>query len=320
MNRDRPISLSGMRGFLAAVKHLSFTAAAVELHLSQSALSRQIQGLEAELGKALFLRNARRVTLTPAGEELARAARAGLKTIDDGVTRIRAVRQRRSVSVTTFASLASLWLIPRLSVFAASHADVDVNCIAADRAIDLLQEDIDVALRAMPKPPPGADCQLMFEDMIIPVCGAALAEQGRVPRRVADLTAQTLLRMDEATERSLPWLSWDHWLEQAGAGDLNPRANLRFSNFDQVIQAALSGQGVALARAPLVVELLLQKRLLTPLGSVKLSGRGYYLITSEASRQRQEVRDFIKWIGEEAAQTRELLKRATRDIGRAAAS
>jgi DNA-binding transcriptional LysR family regulator len=150
----------------------------------------------------------------------------------------------------------------------------------------------------------------MFEDMIIPVCGTSLADQGRLPKSTADLARHTLLRMDETVERRLPWLSWDHWLEQTGAGDVSPRATLRFSNFDQVIQAALSGQGMALARAPLVVELLLQKRLLTPLGSIKIPGRGYYLLTSRSSMQREDVRDFVRWIGEEAAQTRELLKRA----------
>jgi len=312
MNKKRPISLSGVRGFLSAVRHMSFTQAALELHLTQSALSRQIQGLEEEIGRPLFLRNARRVALTPAGEEFARAAKIGLKAIDDCVSHLRDVDTRFSVSVTTFDSFASLWLIPRLTAFAASHPEVDVNCIVTDRTVDLAAEDVDVALRFMSRRLPESEAQLLFEEAIVPVCSAGFADGDRVPKGAADLAKHTLLKVDEAIERISPWLSWEHWLEQSGVGQVRPRATLRFTNYDQVIQAALSGQGVALARAPLVAELLQERRLLMPLGSVKPFDCAYYLLAEETSRQRPEVKDFIQWIGDEAAQARALLKRVLR--------
>lgn len=311
MNDKRPISLSGVRGFLFAVRHMSFTRAAEEMHISQSALSRQIQGLEDEIGRPLFLRNARRVTLTPVGEEFVRAAKMGLKAIDDGVTHIRAVDARRSVAVTTFDSFASLWLIPRLSVFAGSHPDVDVNCIATDRSVDLGREDIDVALRQMRRRLPESEGHLLFEEVIAPVCSPTFADAQRVPKSAADLESHTLLKVDETIERALPWLSWEYWFDQMGESNVKPRATLRFTNYDQVIQAALSGQGVALARAPLVAESLRQRRLLMPMGCIGPVDCGYYLLAAKSSAQRPEVDDFMRWIADEAAQTRALLKRLT---------
>lgn len=317
MNK-RPLSLTGLRGFVAAARQLSFTQAAQELHLTQSALSRQIQSLEDELGLPLFLRSTRRVSLTPAGEALFRATVAGLQNIDQTVARLRATHGRKQIVVTTFASCASLWLIPRLSGFSAAHPDVDVNCIATDRAVDLDAENVDVALRCTQLPVDEDEGHYLFPECVVPACAPGLLDNGPGIRVPADLARHTLLKNEEAVEMIFPWLSWESWFEQQRCGMPAVRSALRFTNHDQVIQAAIAGQGVALARGGLAAELIADGRLAMPFGVGAPSPFSYYLVTSQAARQRPEVNAFVAWILVEAKKARPLIERLI-DRGRAVA-
>lgn len=308
MNK-RPLSLTGLRGFMAAARHLSFTQAAAELHLTQSALSRQIQSLEDEVGMPLFIRSTRRITLTTAGEALFRSATTGLQQIDQTVSRLRATHGRKQIVVTTFASCASLWLIPRLNGFSANNPEVDVNCIATDRAVDLDAENVDVALRCTQFPIDPNDGDYLFPECVVPACSPALLAGGPAIAAPADLARHTLLKNEEAVEMIFPWLSWENWFEQHGCKIANARSALRFTNHDQVIQAALAGQGVALARGGLAAELIASGRLVLPLGVGAPSPFSYYVVTSREARQRAEVRAFVAWIREEAERARPLVQR-----------
>ena len=308
MNK-RPLSLNGLRGFVAAARHLSFTLAATELHLTQSALSRQIQSLEEELGLPLFVRSTRRITLTPAGEALFRATVAGLQSIDQVVARLRASEGRKQIVVTTFASCASLWLIPRLSGFSTTHPEVDVNCIATDRAVDLDAENVDVALRCTRLPVPEDVGHFLFPECVVPACAPGLLAREPGIRVPADLAQHTLLKNEEAVEMIFPWLSWERWFEQQQCRMPEARSALRFTNHDQVIQAAIAGQGVALARGGLAAELIADGRLATPFGVGAPSPFSYYLMTSQAARQRPEVKAFVDWILAEAEKARPLVER-----------
>lgn len=312
----RPLSLTGLRGFAAAARHLSFTQAALELHLTQSALSRQIQSLEAELGLPLFIRSTRRMSLTPAGEALFRATVAGLQGIDQTVARLRSTHGRKQIVVTTFASCASLWLIPRLSRFSAAHPEVDVNCIATDRAVDLDAENVDVALRCTQLPVSESEGCFLFPECVVPACAPALIAQGPEIRTPADLAAHTLLKNEEAVELMFPWLSWEAWFEQQHCSMPATRSALRFTNHDQVIQAAIAGQGIALARGGLAAELIADGRLATPFGGGAPSPFSYYVVTAQAARQRPEVSAFVAWIQAEAEKARPLIERLI-DRGRA---
>lgn len=307
MNK-RPLSLIGLRGFLAAARHLSFTRAAQDLHLTQSALSRQIQALEDELGQTLFVRSTRQMTLTAAGEALLRSATAGLKQIDDTVGRLRASSTRRQIVVTTFASYASLWLIPRLHGFSAAHADVDVNCIATDRAVDLEAEGVDVALRCTSMKLQAPDADFLFPEFVLPACSPGLLASGPPIRTPGDLGQHTLLKNEEAVELTFPWMSWESWFQDQGGKVPAARSALRFTNHDQVIQAALAGQGVALARGALAAELISSGRLVAPFGAGAPSPFSYYVVTSDLSRQRPEVQAFVAWIRDEATKARPLME------------
>lgn len=308
MNK-RPVSLAGLRGFLAAARQGSFTLAAAELHLTQSALSRQVQALEAELETPLFLRTTRKVSLTPAGLRLQQAALAGLAEIDAAVADIRPGVGPRPISVTTFASFASLWLIPRLASFSEQMPGVDVNCLATDRTVDLDAEGIDVALRAITRPRWPANNPGLFDELAVPVMSPALMAALPV-RQPADLARHTLLAFEQKYEAMFPQLGWPNWFASRGdkpAKAVKPVSTLRFSNHDQVIQAAMAGQGVALARVALVAESLRDGRLLPVLGPPLASEMRYFVITAERARHRPEVAAFVAWVEAEAARTRQLL-------------
>jgi len=257
--RQRPLSVGPLRAFEAVARRLSFRAAAEELHLTQSAISRQI----------------------------------------------RQTRGRRVVNVTTFASFASLWLIPRLEAFQREHADIDIRVSAYDSVVELDDSEIDLALRyARPAGMP-AESQRLFGETLTPVVSPWLAAQATPLRTAADLAGHTLAEEDDQRP-SAEYLSWRRWLREHGAPGLQPRRWMYLNFTYQQIQAALAGQAVALARVALVSEQLQRGDLVEPFGPAgrMASPFAYWLLLSSHSRARPEVQQFSDWVLSQAAQSR----------------
>ena len=313
MNRPvhRPLGVGPLRAFEAVARRSSFSAAADELHLTQPAVSRQIKGLEDELGAPLFLRGTRRVELTAAGTQLLRAAMPLLQRLDSTVRQIRSARGRRHVSITTFASFASLWLLPRLASFEREHPDIDIRISASDMMADLEDPDVDLALRYCHPDAAPTGATRMFGEVVTPAVGRALADQaarGLAPRlrEPADLAQHTLLEEDDHRP-SAEFLGWRHWLRVHGVPQLEPARWLLLNFTYQQVQAALSGQGVALARLPLVSEILERGELVEPFGPSNrvVSPFAYWLIeTQRGAAVRPEVTLFARWVVKQAEQTR----------------
>src|SRR6478672_6552595 len=202
-NSRRPLSLTNLRAFEAAARTLNFGAAAEELHVTQSAVSRQIKGLEDELGAQLFTRGTRHVQITPDGQSLLRAVEPLLAKLDTSVQHIRRSRSRRRVSVTTFASFGSLWLLPRIEAFQRSHPDIDIRVTAHDAIADLEQEaDLDLALRYTSAAHAPAGGVHLFDETLTPVVSRSLRERinaGDAPLLASpsDLARHTLLEEDD---------------------------------------------------------------------------------------------------------------------------
>lgn len=299
-------SLDFLRGFEAAGRLLSFTRAAAELHLTQSALSRQVAAIEAALGVALFERGHRSLRLTAEGEAFHREIAAHLQGIARAAESAVIARRSPGLRVTTTVSFASLWLIPRLPRFRAERPDVEVYVSAHDRNVDLARGEVDVAIRYVKRNAPlPADALPMFGERMLPVVSPAVARDPRTPlRRPADLAKHVLLHLDDPEGR-VPWLNWPQWLASNGAPGLEPAGSLRFTLYDQVIQAAVGGQGVALGRLPLVALLLREGRLVAPFPKKYDSERGYVALVAPHAAGREDVAAFVRWLDAESAAMRD---------------
>jgi DNA-binding transcriptional LysR family regulator len=289
-------SLDFLRGFEAVARRLSFTHAAEELYLTQSALSRQVKALEEALGTPLFERRHRALALTPAGvafhHEVVEALRAIAAAADRLATRVDALR------VTTTVAFASLWVIPRLPAFRASHPDIEVYLSANDRFIDLDRGEVDLAIRYLGENVP-ANAVRLFGERMLPVVAPSVLKRAPL-RKPADLAHHVLLHFSDPEGR-LPWLHWPTWLAANGEGSIKPAGSLRFSLYDQLIQAAAGGQGVALGRLPLVQSFLDRGQLVAPFPKRFDSQRGYYVVVAPHAVGRPDVDAFVAFLRAEAA-------------------
>ena len=292
----RPLSLDGLRAFEAVARRLSFSAAADELFVTQSAVSRQIKALEQALGAPLFLRGARRVEITSAGETLRQAV--------------------LPANVSTFASFVTLWLMPRLAGFQQQHPDIDIRITATDVLVDLDDPETDVALRYDLASNLPAGAERMFGDLLTPVASPWLMQQATSGRASplatpADLAQHALLEEDDARPSSAG-LGWRRWLALHGQPTLEPRRWIYLNYTHQQVQGALAGQGVALARMALVHEHLVRGELVEPFGPTGRMGgsAAYWLLPLPGARLRPELRAFIAWLQGEAAATRSALGNA----------
>lgn len=288
--------------FDAAARHLSFTKAAAERFLTQSAVSRQVAALEGDLGVALFRRRHRALDLTDDGRRLAAAVADALVGLREGVAAIRAPRRREVLALTTTPGLASLWLIPRLSGFVAAFPGVDVRIDASLERRALAAEGFDLAIRY------GraglSEGEPLFQESVQPVCAPALLRRGAVPLKTpADLRRHTLLQVATPDGHGMP-LEWSSWLQSVGEGGLEPAATLTFTSLDTAVAAAIDGQGVVLGRRPLVDRLLRQRKLVAPFSGERASARGYFLVVEPAAGRRPAVQALAAWLLEEARQGR----------------
>ncbi|KQP13619.1 LysR substrate-binding domain-containing protein [Pseudorhodoferax sp. Leaf267] len=307
--RTRPISAGHLRAFIAVSSHLNFRVAAEELALTQSAVSRQIQNLEEEVGVSLFLRHTRAVELTSAGVQLLSAVAPALERLDGAVRQIRQSAGRKTVSITTFASFASMWLIPRLEAFQRDHPDIDIRIDASDQAVDLELADVDLALRYGPAVNMPTRARRMFGEQLTPVASPWLLKSGVQLRTPEDLAQFALIEAGDAHRTHLEWLTWQRWIDKqmpvATARKFQPQRWLYFNYAYQMVQAALTGQGLVLARLPLVAESLANGDLVEVLPHRRMdSPMAYWLIAPPRSEMRPEIRDFCNWLMAQSARTR----------------
>jgi len=290
--------LGFIQGFEAAARNLSFTKAAEELFITQSAVSRQVKALEDHLGVTLFERRQRALALTESGHALYRVATDVLERLQAATDQLRASDISRQLSLTTTTGFASLWLIPRLQRFTSLHSDVDVRISATTTVINLERSLVDLAIRyCRPEDVPERAIRLFGEE-VVAVCGRPLLRNRSRPlKRPEDLRHHVLLHFDYAGAQ---FLDWGTWLTSLGVGDLRPAGALHFSQYEQMIQAAISGQGVALGRQPLVNDLIRSGALAAPFRKSLVGSRAYFIIESEHGAAKPHVRQFAAWLMEEA--------------------
>lgn len=296
------VSLDLLRGFVAVGRRMSITLAAHDLFLTQSAVSRQIHGLEEALGVKLFRRGHRAISFTAEGERLFRSADGALQQLQDAIGALHDSLRQRPVTLTASIGFVGLWLLPRLGGFQARHPELEVRLSANNELVDLRQEGLDIAIRYCAGNAVPAGARRLFGERIAPVAHPALAID-RLDR--PEIIAGSVLLEFEGDQR--PWWSWQAWLGSQGWADVKPKGILRFNQYDQMIHAAMAGQGIALGRMELVSSMVADGRLRalpTPQPG-PASSHVYCLLQAEAQPSR-EVQLVIEWIVAEAALTQAL--------------
>lgn len=304
--RQPRLSLDLLRGFRAAARHLSFTRAAQELHVTQSAISREIKTLENQIGRPLFQRVHRALRLTRAGEELYRATDDALALIDAAANRI--AGSGSALAVTTTTALASLWLAPRLPRFYHLHPGIDVRITASNDKPDLEREHIDIAIRAVTRGADTPNGERLVDCDIFPVCSPALARDRAHPlRHPADLVHH--VRLDYETARDgRPWSEWDVWFDAMKIPAIEPASTLRFfSHYDQLIPAVIGGNGVAMGARPHLTHYLRDGVLCAPFGlEMAVNVSTFFVVLRHEVAGSDTVQAFVAWLRSEVRRDGEL--------------
>ncbi|ADM09066.1 transcriptional regulator, LysR family protein [Parvularcula bermudensis HTCC2503] len=288
--------LNSLRAFEAAARHLSFTKAAEELNVTPGAVSQQVKLLEETVGVSLFHRGAKGLVLTEGGIAALPSLRDGFDRLDAGVRLMGQQRGSGRLAVSVAPSFASKWLVPRLDRFQERHPDIDVYVHADMDLIDFSMDDVDVAIRYGQGTYPDLDVQRLMNEKIVPVCAPKLLTAEPPLKKIGDLAHHTLLH-DNGNDHEIA--TWPMWLKAAGArvdGTRGPR----FNQSSLVIEAAVAGRGVALAKYALAEADLEAARLVIPFDLTSPTDFAYWLVHPHAKAALPEVKAFKSWIVEEA--------------------
>jgi LysR family glycine cleavage system transcriptional activator len=287
--------LNSLRAFEAAARHLSFTRAAEELHVTPAAISHQIKALEAHLGVKLFRRLNRAVLLTDAGQACVSGLSEAFDRMAAALERLRARECAGPLTVSTSPAFAAKWLVPRLERFQERCPEVDVRVSAAMRLVDFAREDVDVAIRYGPGRYPGLLAELLLTNEVVPVCAPALLGSPRPLRVPQDLRHHTLLHDDTPTSDGA-YPNWAMWLRAAGVEGVDASRGPRFDYAGLAFEAAAVGRGVALALSTIAAGDLAAGRLVRPFAVAVPTPFAYFMVCPEALAARPKVEAFRCWL------------------------
>lgn len=291
------LPFAALRAFEAVVRHQGFSSAAAELGVSQSAISQHVKSLEEWLGHELLVRGARQSSPTIEGEQLATATTEGLGRISDVCNRLRdRETARNKLVISCLPGFAFVWLFPRLMRFDLAHPHLSLS-IATDTG-ERPFAGADIGIRYGLGDYPGLKVQKLMGERLFPVCTPELALKLKTP---SDLTGHTLLQ-DENLKLGPTSPNWEYWARATGVTLPAKSKTRRFGQSNMVVQAAISGLGVALGREPLVVDALAEGRLVRPLPQITASPLSYWLVTRTETQESAKIREFLDWASREAAE------------------
>jgi LysR family transcriptional regulator, glycine cleavage system transcriptional activator len=284
-------SLNGLRAFEAAARHLSFTNAAAELNVTQTAISHQIRRLEEELGIRLFVRQNRALTLTSAAKDYLPGIRAAFQDLRQATDRLLRKDNDHVLTISTLASFAAKWLLPKLASFQDAHPDIDVRITTSTDLVDFRKDNVDAALRYGRGQWPGLDAVWLMADELFPVCSPALLTGDHPLRRPEDLAHHMLLHTSGIND------DWRLWLTAAGLPvEAMARHELTFDLSLMTIQAAIDGLGVAIGRTSYVQDDIQKGRLVVPFDIAMPADAGFYLVSPDAAANTPKLAAFRTWL------------------------
>ncbi len=250
--------------FEAAARHLSFTQAANELSVTQGAISRQIRQLEEYLGKELFVRANRNIFLTPTGLQYYQTIYSALLDVSQATAEIKKWQGEHQITVATTNAMAALWLLPKVASFQQNEG-VDLRILATDNIQDLHRMDCDFALFYCRVPPTGMKVTTLFPEEVFPVCSPSYLAQFQENKTPEAIFGKALLYLDESQK---DWITWNEWFESVDYPIIKPRNRVNINNYPMLLQAAINGQGVALAWGSLVDDYLQRGVLVRPVETI----------------------------------------------------
>lgn len=292
--------LNSLKVFEAAARHLSFTKAAEELHVTPGAVSQQIKALEDFIGAPVFRRHKRTLLLTDEAQASLPVLREGFDRLADAARILASRTDSGKLTVSAAPSLAAKWLVPRLDRFHERHPEVDVWISADMEVVDFSVDDVDIAIRYGPGGYQNLVVEHLMAETIVPVCSPRLL-LGDLPLKApADLKHHTLLH-DGSPDRDESSPTWPMWLKAAGVTGVDGSRGPKFNQSSLVIEAAVAGKGVALAKAQLALADLEAARLVIPFDMTTPSAFGYYIVHPHSRSSSKAVKAFKAWLKEEAA-------------------
>lgn len=304
--RPRLPPLNALKAFEAAARHESFTRAAEELCVTQGAVSHQVKALEAELAVKLFNRERQRLIITEAGREYLAVVRDALDRIAIGTDRLLQRQNSGVLTVSTSPDFAAKWLVHRLGHFVEAHAEIDLRVSATLHHVDFTREDVDLAVRHGDGNWPGLDAVRLSPEQLFAVCSPKLLSSRKRLARPADLLKFPLIHMDSRAE-------WNSWLQEAGFDGEAVTHGPVLNRASMVIDAAINGQGIALARTTLAAWDLLNGRLVRPFALSLPLKKTYWIVCPKATASLPKIVTFRDWLLAEAARDlRQLQKNGRR--------
>lgn len=298
LKKHRMPPLSLLQTFEVVARHGSFTLAADELCLTQSAVSRQIKSLEDQLGLPVFRRLHRAIELTTEGQRLFEAVTKGLAEIESCVTGLRAATENPQITVSASVAFSYYWLMPRLERFSARHPEIDLRILATDQKVDLRQEGADVAILYGDGQWQGVVAHRLFGERVYPVCSPSYLRNHTELRAPSDLLDQTLLHLDGGGNI---WggVDWRIWLMTQGVTGQPVRRGVRLNSYPMILQAAEAGRGVALGWSYITDDMLAEGRLVCPVEKVMETRDSYYVGALEEAVETPAIADFLQWMRDE---------------------
>ena len=293
-------SLNGLKAFEAAARSESFTRAAEELNVTQGAVSHQVKALEDTLGLKLFHRERQRLILTEPGRDYLAVVRDALDRIAIGTERLLQRQESGVLTVSTSPDFAAKWLVNRLSRFAEKHPGVDLRVSATTNYVDFAREDVDVAIRHGDGNWPGLDVERLYSERLFPVCSPKLMAGRNRITKTSDLLKFSLLRLEDAK-------NWIRLFEASGVkASIGPGPVLNRASM--LIDAAIDGQGIALARTALAAWDLIGGRLVRPVDVSLRMAKTYWIVCPKAASNVPKIATFKNWVLSEAAEDTRRLK------------
>lgn len=301
--------LNALRVFEAAARHMSFTKAAAELHVTPGAVSQQIKALEEFIAAPVFRRHRRSLLLTDEAQACLPVLRDGFDRLAEAARLLSARTDSRKLSVSVAPSLAAKWLAPRLDRFQERHPDIDVWISADMEVVDFSVDDVDVAIRYGPGGYDGLVVEHLMAETIVPVCSPRLLLGAAPLRRPEDLVHFSLLH-DGSPDKADSSPTWPMWLKAASVAGIDGAKGPKFNQSSLVIEAAVAGRGVALAKQQLARADLEAGRLVIPFDRTTPSAFAYYIVHPRARSASAGVKAFKAWLHQEASSSPEMARRA----------